>query len=107
MRPLPSTSVWRRLSVRGLIASLDVRGLVWLAIVAAAGAQSLPGDRVITSDSSVGALSFSADGTLIAASCDDGKVRFWDARTGELKRAVPFEKDTKAITISSQADLLA
>jgi WD40 repeat protein len=73
-----------------------MRALIWLAISAVAGAQSLPGDRAITSDSQVGALSFSADGTLIAATCDDRKIRSWDSRTGELKQSVPVDTRSPA-----------
>jgi WD40 repeat protein len=84
-----------------------MRGLIWLAISAVAGAQSLPGDRVISSDSAVGVLSFSADGSLIAATCEDGQVRLWDTRTGDFKRAVPFDKGARAIALAEGADLLA
>jgi len=67
----------------------------------------LPGDRTITSEAGVTGLSFTADGALLAAPCEDGQVRLWDARTGELKRAIPFDKETKTITLSDRADLLA
>src|SRR5258705_13357774 len=82
-----------------------MRALLWLAFSALAGAQALPGDRVISSDAGIGSLSFSADGTLIAATCEDGKVRLWDARTGELKRTVSLDKDDR-ITLADRAEFL-
>lgn len=87
-----------------------MRVLLCLAICAVAGAQALPGDRVIPTGFVVGSLSFSGDGSLIAATCADGKLRLWDPRTGELKRAVSldqFNKDDRAFTLTEGADLLA
>lgn len=75
-------------------------------LAAAAFAQTLPGDRVIASDVAVGSLSYSADGVDIAGLCLDGKVRFWDARTGSLKRAVPFDKEDR-VTLHGRAGAAA
>jgi WD40 repeat protein len=41
--------------------------------------------RVTPGGSSITACAFSADGTLLAASCSDGPVDLWDAKTGKLK----------------------
>jgi WD40 repeat protein len=83
-----------------------MRALLIFAISAVAGAQSLPGDRIISSDSGVQSLSFSADGGLIAGTCEDGRIRLWDTRTGKLDHAVSFEKDSSG-TLADRADLLA
>src|SRR5260370_951872 len=97
MPPLRSIYVWRR---------PDMRAVLALALSAVAGAQALPGDRIIPSDSVVELLSFSADGGLIAGTCGDGRIHLWDTRTGELRRTFSFEKES-AVTLADRADLLA
>ncbi len=85
-----------------------MRALVWLAMAAFASAQTVPGDHVITSDAPIRALSFSADGSSIAGICEDQRVRLWDARSGELKRTIPFEKaEIERLVLADRADLLA
>ena len=81
-----------------------MRALLALALATAAIAQ----DRVIASDAPVRALSFSADGNSIAGLCEDRRVRHWDTKTGQLKRAVPFEQaDLERVTLANPADVLA
>ena len=82
-----------------------MRTLFLLAVAATCGAQSTP-DRVIQSDADVGNLSFSVDGSTLAANCRDGKVRLWDARSGALKRTVPREQGDSAVTLPSPADIV-
>ncbi|HLP83768.1 MAG TPA: protein kinase [Phycisphaerales bacterium] len=36
-------------------------------------------------------ITVSADGSTIAAACNDKTIRFWDARTGEMKRVLSLE----------------
>ena len=84
-----------------------MRALVWLALTGFASAQTVPGDRVIQSDAPIRALSFSADGSSVAGLCEDRRVRLWDARTGELKRALPFEGGIERVTLADRADVLA
>ena len=84
-----------------------MRALLWLGLASLTGAQTVPGDRVIQSDAPIRALSFSADGTSIAGLCEDHRVRLWDARTGELKRAIPFENSgIERVTLADSADLV-
>lgn len=78
-----------------------------LAMAAAAGAQTVPGDLTISSDAAVGSLNFSADGKSIAATCGDGMVRLWDTKTAELQKAFSFHKEDVAVTLAGRADLLA
>lgn len=85
-----------------------MRALAWLAMAALGSAQALPQDRVILSDAPIRALSFSADSSSMAGLCDDRLVRLWDARTGELKRAIPFGKaEIERVTLADRADLIA
>ena len=69
--------------------------------------QAQTGDRVIASDAEVGAIAFLADGSTLAGSCRDGKLRLWDVRSGALKRSFPWDKGDTVVTISAGAGLLA
>ena len=81
-----------------------MRALLWLAIVASAIAQ----DHVISSDAPVRALSFSADSGSITGLCEDRRLRVWDARNGQLRRAVPFDNaDLERVTLATPPDMLA
>ena len=82
-----------------------MRSLFLLALAASCGAQTFPGDRVIQSEAEVGGIVFSLDGSTLAANCRDGKVRLWDARSGALKRTVPWEEGDMGFTLLP--DLLA
>ena len=85
-----------------------MRALLWLAMAAAAIAQTIAGDRVIASDAPVRALSFSADGSSISGLCEDRRIRVWDTRTGKLQRAIPFDQaDLERVTLANPADVLA
>ncbi len=68
------------------------------------------GDRVIASDSEVGAIAFLAGGNTLAGVCRDGKLRLWDAGSGALKRSLPWDgagKKGEVVTLASAAGLLA
>ena len=48
-------------------------------------------------------VAYSADGRLFAAGCLDGKVRFWEARSGKTARK-PFVTESPVLSISFSAD---
>ena len=52
-----------------------MRALLLLMLFAAAGAQGASEDRMIAAGVGVGSLSFSADGSMIAATCEDHLLR--------------------------------
>ena len=79
---------------------------LWL-IAALASAETLPGDRTISAGSVVNSVNFTADGKSIAANCRDGKLRLWDARTGELQRTLPLEKGVSGVMLARQSDTFA
>jgi WD40 repeat protein len=64
-------------------------------------------DRLIQSESDVGNLAFSVDGSTLAANCRDGKVRLWDARSGALKRTIPREQGDTSVILPAPANILA
>jgi dipeptidyl aminopeptidase/acylaminoacyl peptidase len=66
--------------------------LLVVSLASAAIGQMQPGERTIRSDSEVGAVEFSADGSSLAGLCRDNKIRHWDERSGELKRTFALEK---------------
>ena len=72
----------------------------------AAQLQTHPGDRVIASDAEVGSVAF-PDGSTLAGTCRDGKLRLWDVKSGALKRSFPWNKGDTAVSLSSSAGLLA
>ncbi|MEO7651313.1 MAG: hypothetical protein ABIZ80_12680, partial [Bryobacteraceae bacterium] len=84
-----------------------MRGLLLFALAGLAGAQTHAGDRVIASESEVGAVAFSADGNTVAATCSDNKVRLWDTRSGRLNRSMPWDAGDTSITLPSGYGLLA
>jgi WD40 repeat protein len=49
--------------------------------------QSLPADRVLTSDAPALQVAFLDGGKTLAARCGDGKIRLWDAVSGEPRQA--------------------
>src|SRR5579862_2980162 len=68
------------------------------------------GDRVIASDSEVGAIAFLPGGNTLAGVCRDGKLRLWDAGSGVLQRSIPWEgagKKGDVATLASAAGVLA
>jgi len=48
-------------------------------------------DRVIASDSEVGAIAFVGGANTLAGVCRDGQLRLWDAGSGVLKRSLPWD----------------
>lgn len=62
------------------------------------------------SSEGVSTLAFSPDGTMLAASHEDGKIRFWDARSGKLLRSLeahPAPSWTLSFVFSPNGKLLA
>jgi len=51
-------------------------------------------ERKIQSDSEVGIVEFSPDGSSVAGLCRDNKIRHWDGKTGALQKALTLEKVT-------------
>ena len=72
-----------------------------LLLSAAAVAQAQPAERTIRSEVEVGLVEFSPDGSSLAGLCRDNKIRHWDGRTGELKRAVSLGKVEGAAALAS------
>src|SRR5262249_5064402 len=83
----------------------DMRAVIFLAL--AAWGSALAADRVIQSDSEVGRLAFTTDGSALSASCRDGKVRLWDVQSGALKRTTAEEKGAGALTLLSPGNFFA
>lgn len=63
-------------------------------------------DRIINSDSEVGAVSFSADSNRLAGSCRDGAVRVWDVKTGEMKNKIELPKGNRAMTVPPASEII-
>jgi len=62
------------------------------------------------SSEGVSTLAFSPDGTMLASSHEDGKIRFWDARSGKLLRALqahPAPSWSLSFAFSPNGKLLA
>jgi WD40 repeat protein len=78
-----------------------------LLIALSAAGQSLPGDRVITSDAEVRLVSFTSDGRMLAGTSMDGKLRLWDVGSGELKKSFAWDQGDLGVTLSGPAGLLA
>ena len=65
-------------------------------------------ERVITADAVVRQVAFTADGGSLMGVCQDGQVRFWDARSGALQRTVAWSKDDlRGVVLSPDRRLLA
>ena len=64
-------------------------------------------DRVLQSDSEVVTVAFTADGAALAATCRDGNVRIWDARSGSLRKSFAWDKGDGAIVLPNTFGLLA
>lgn len=64
--------------------------------------------RRLVSVKSVPAVTFLPDGHTVAGELESGGIKLWDARTGEVKKAVAQDAETGAIAeISSNGSLLA
>lgn len=59
-----------------------------------------------SSDRQVNALSFSADGRLLAAAAD-GMVMIWDGQTGNRLQTIKSEGDLSAVSFSTDGRMLA
>ncbi|MFN0168115.1 MAG: WD40 repeat domain-containing protein [Bryobacteraceae bacterium] len=84
-----------------------MRALASLAFASAAMAQSLPGDRVLGSDTTVARVSYLDDGSI--AGYGQGRVRVWDAATGTLWRRMDpeAEPDSSPVAFSPRRGQLA
>ncbi len=60
-----------------------------------------PAERAIQSESEVGVVEFSPDGSSVAGLCKDKKIRHWDVRSGELKKTITLEKATSSPALAS------
>src|SRR5207302_1583167 len=61
----------------------------------------MEGDRSLRSEVMLSSVRFLSDGRL-AGTCADGKVRVWDARSGDLKKVVAQDEgDTAALLVES------
>ena len=74
--------------------------VLWTAATLLAGDARLPGDRVIEGGAKVNSIAFTSGGETIAGLCGDGKLRVWDARTGELKRTQALDKADKSLSLT-------
>jgi WD40 repeat protein len=60
-----------------------------------------PPNRFLVSAKLVLAVSFSADGQSLAAETDQGEIKQWDARTGELRRNLALEQADPLLVVSA------
>lgn len=67
----------------------------------------MTGDRIISSDSEVFLLAFTADGKSLAGCCRDMGVRFWNVATGNLERKVVIPQGTGAPFLSADGRYVA
>src|SRR4051794_4437565 len=58
----------------------------------------MEGDRLIASEAMVSSVRFLPDGRL-AGTCADGKVRMWDARSGDLEKVVAQDAGDSAVLL--------
>jgi WD40 repeat protein len=57
--------------------------------------------RFLVSATRVLAVAFSADGTTVSGESDHGEIKFWDHRTGEVKRVLKGEHDDPSLVAAS------
>jgi WD40 repeat protein len=60
-----------------------------------------PTIRFLLSVTRVLAVAFSPDGTTVSGESDDGEIKMWDHRTGEVKQEVTNEQDPPALIAAS------
>jgi Tol biopolymer transport system component len=65
-----------------------------LALVTAGMPQSVPAERLISSDAPAMLVGFLENGKTVAAICGDGKLRLWDAETGAVRHVSDGERFT-------------
>lgn len=64
--------------------------------------------RFLLSVKSVGAIGFAADGKTLTGEIEQGGIKFWDVRTGEVKRVLAEQDDTGSmVSISTYGSNLA
>jgi serine/threonine protein kinase/WD40 repeat protein/Flp pilus assembly protein TadD len=65
--------------------------------------------RTLTHPSPARALSWSADGRLLATACDDGQAYVWDIRTGKPQAICPYDPTQELVHVAfnQRGDLLA
>ena len=64
-------------------------------------------DRIIDAVAAVGKIAFLSPQGNLAAYCADGKVRFWNVKTGQLLRTVPLAEKARGVVFSGREDLIA
>jgi WD40 repeat protein len=60
-----------------------------------------PSSRFLLSVKRVLAVAFSADGLTVAGESDQGEIKLWDQRTGEVKRHLSIEQDQPSLVAVS------
>jgi len=60
-----------------------------------------PSSRFLLSVTRVMAVAFSADGTTVSGENDQGEIKSWDHRTGEVKRHLSNEEDDPSLVAAS------
>jgi WD40 repeat protein len=60
-----------------------------------------PTSRFLLSVTRVMAVAFSPDGKTVSGESDDGEIKFWDHRTGEVKRQLNNEQDNPTLVAIS------
>jgi WD40 repeat protein len=60
-----------------------------------------PTSRFLLSVTRVLAVAFSTDGTTVSGESDQGEIKSWDQRTGELKRRLSFEQEEPSLIAAS------
>jgi WD40 repeat protein len=62
--------------------------------------------RTITTDADVQAVAFTKDGTGLAGTGADSKVRIWDAQSGVLRQTIPLSVDERLAALPSGAGVM-
>jgi WD40 repeat protein len=60
-----------------------------------------PASRFLLSVKRVVAVAFLPDGTTVSGESDEGEIKFWDRRTGEVKRRLNAEQDDALLVAAS------
>ena len=78
-------------------------------LLAALGASGFlkAADRTIEAGARVNQIAFMSTRDTLAAFCDDGRVRLWNAATGQLLRTMDFDGESRGLTFSPDGHTLA